>query len=173
MNKKIIVAWIGALAVFATAAQAQDGLSKGDQRILTDLAQANVNEISAGQIAQQKASSQEVKSFAQQMVDDHSKGLQAVQELARNKNVTLPTAPDAQHRAMADKLNGLSGDAFDRAYLQGAGVSDHQAAHKLLAQADKRARDPDVKALVEKLQPVVEHHLDEVRPLAKNKGGSL
>ena len=171
MNKKIIVAWIAVLALPVTAAWAQNSLSKGDQQILTELAQANVNEINAGQIAQQKATSQEVKSFAQQMVDDHSKGLQAVQELARNKNVTLPTEPDAKHRAMADKLNSLTGDAFDRAYLSGAGVSDHQAAHKQLAQADKRARDPDVKALVEKLQPVVEHHLDEVRPLAKNKGG--
>jgi putative membrane protein len=100
-------------------------------------------------------------------------GLQAVQELARNKNVTLPTEPDAKHRAMADKLNSLTGDAFGRAYLSGAGVSDHQAAHKALAQADKRAKDPDVKALVEKLQPVVDHHLDQVRPLARSKGGSL
>ena len=171
MNKKIIVAWIALLAAFSTTAGAQDSLSKGDQRILTDLAQANLNEISAAQIAQQKANSPEVKNFAQQMVDDHTKGLQAVQDVARNKNLSLPTEPDAKHRAMADKLNSLTGDAFDRAYLTRAGVSDHKAAHKLLAQADKRARDPDVKALVEKLQPVVDQHLAEVRPLAQSKGG--
>jgi len=173
MNKKIIVAWIGGslLALCAVSALAQDSLSKGDQRILTDLAQANLNEISAGQVAQQKASSPEVKNFAQQMVNDHTKGLQAVQDVARSKNLSLPTEPDARHRAMADKLNGLSGDAFDHAYLSGAGLSDHKAAHKLLAQADKRAKDPDVKALVEKLRPVVDQHLAEVKPLAHNKGG--
>jgi len=180
MDKKTIVTRIAlasALIVLTAAAapvQAQQGaLSKGDQRILTELAQANLAEISAGRIAEQKAASPDVKSFAEKMVDDHTKGLQDVQQVAQSKNLTLPTEPDRKHQAMADKLNTLSGDAFDRAYLSRAGVGDHQAAHMLLARADKRARDPDVKALVERLQPVVDEHLHTVRTLAQAKGAEM
>lgn len=179
MDRKTIVtrisllaglAALSGLAVWSAPARAADSLSKGDQQILSELAQANLAEINAGKIAEQKASSPEVKTFAQKMVDDHTKGLQEVQQVAQSKNMTLPTEPDKKHQALADKLNSLSGTAFDRAYLSRAGVGDHKAAHKLLAQADKRAKDPDVKALVEKLQPVVDQHLSTVRTLAQDKG---
>lgn len=170
MKQKNIVARIALLAAIAAPAVAQNRLSSGDEHILSELAQANLNEISAGQIAQQKAQQAEVKSFAQRMVDDHSKGLQQVQELARSKNVTVPTAPDAQHRALADKLNSLTGAAFDRAYLERAGVADHQAAHQQLMQAEQRAQDPDVKALVGTLRPVVDQHLGTVQALARKQG---
>jgi putative membrane protein len=166
-----IVRWsLLALLGAAAAGQATTTLSAGDQRILTELAQANVNEISAGKIAQDKAQSPDVKAFAQQMVDDHSKGLQAVQQVAQSKDVSLPSEPDSKHQAMAAKLNGMSGSAFDRAYLAQAGVHDHQAAHKALMQASKRAKDPDVKALVAQLQPTVDQHLSKVQQLAGAKG---
>jgi putative membrane protein len=159
------------LALLGTAgAHAATTLSAGDQRILTELAQANLAEISAGKLAQDKAQSPEVKAFAQQMVDDHSKGLQAVQQVAQNKEVSLPSEPDSKHQAMAAKLGKMSGDAFDRAYLARAGVGDHQAAHKKLLQASKKARDPDVKALVAQLQPTVDQHLNKVQQLASAKG---
>jgi putative membrane protein len=165
MNKlhRIVTASLAAAAMTSSYAQT---LSKGDQHILAQLAQANMAEVAAGKIALEKASSQEVKTFAQQMVDDHTKGLQAVQDVARSKNVTLPTEPDARHKKMADKLNGLSGAAFDKAYLANAGVRDHNEAHKLVADAQKKASDPDVKALAAKLQPTVDQHLQTVQAMA-------
>jgi putative membrane protein len=159
-----------ALLGAAAAGQAATTLSAGDQRILTALAQANLAEISTGKIAQDKAQSPEVKAFAQQMVDEHSKGLQAVQQVAQSKEVTLPTEPDSKHQALAAKLNQLSGPAFDRAYLARAGVGDHEAAHKQLRKAAKAARDPDVKALVAQLQPTVDQHLSKVQQLAAGQG---
>jgi putative membrane protein len=168
MHKHIIVAGLAMLAASASYAQ---NLSKGDQKILTDLAQANVNEVAAGNIAVQKATSPDVKSFAQKMVDDHTKGLQEVQQVAQNKNVTLPTEPDAKHKKMADKLNGLSGAAFDKAYVTNAGVADHKAAHQLVMSAQKKATDPDVKALAAKLQPTIDQHMQAVQPLASSQAG--
>lgn len=169
MHKHIIVAGLAMLA--ATASYAQS-VNKGDQKILGDLAQANLAEVAAGNIAVQKASAPEVKSFAQKMVDDHTKGLQEVQQVAQSKNVTLPTEPDAKHKKMADKLNSLSGAAFDKAYLTNAGVSDHKAAHKLVMDAQKNAKDPDVKALAGKLQPTIDQHMQLVQPLAANQAGA-
>jgi putative membrane protein len=152
----------------ATASYAQT-LSKGDQRILKGLAQANMAEVAAANIALKKSPTPEVKNFAQQMIDDHTKGLQAVQEVAQSKNVTLPTEPDAKHKKMAARLDKLSGAAFDKAYLASAGVSDHKAAFKAVVDAQKKASDPDVKALAAKLQPTIDEHLQKVQVLATDQ----
>ena len=169
MNNKIRIAVAVCVGVLAAGAAAAQNLSKGDQRILTSLAQANVNEVAAGNIALQKAVSPEVKSFAQKMVDDHTKGLQEVQQVAQAKNVTLPTEPDAKHKKMADRLNALSGAEFDKSYVANAGVNDHKAAHKLVTDAQQKAKDPDIKALAAKLQPTIDQHMKSVPQMAAGK----
>jgi len=156
------------LALLAGAASAQS-LNKGDQQILSDLAEANIAEVATAKIALQKGQSADVKKFAQQMVDDHSKGLQEVQKVAQAKNVTLPTEPSAKHKQAADQLSSLSGAAFDKAYLENAGVKDHKEAHAKVTDAQKKAQDADVKALAGKLQPVIDQHLQTVQGLTSGK----
>ena len=169
MNNKIRTAVAACLGLLAAGAATAQNLGKDDQRFLTSLAQANVNEVAAGTIALQKATSPEVKSFAQKMVDDHTKGLQEVQQVAQAKNVTLPTEPDAKHKKMADRLNALSGEQFDKTYLANAGVNDHKAAHKLVTDARQKAKDPDIKALAAKLEPTIAEHMKSVPQMAAGK----
>jgi len=144
-------------------------LSAGDEKILKDMAMANMAEVEGGKLAQSKSQSSEVKAFAQQMIDDHTANLNEVKALAQARGVTLPTEPDAKHKAMAAKLEKMSGDAFDKAYMKQAGVQDHKAVHAKLMAASKKAKDPEVKALVDKTEPVVAQHLKsaEQMPMAK------
>ncbi|GAB2869545.1 hypothetical protein GCM10027277_43510 [Pseudoduganella ginsengisoli] len=161
-----------AIAALLSAAGVQaENLAKADQTMLKQMAQANIAEIEAGKIALQKSQNSEVKAFAQQMIDDHTKGLQEVQAVAQNKGVTLPTEPDAQHKAMAKKLNRLSGDAFDREYAAQAGVSDHKKTHAYVQKVQTDAKDADVKALAGKLEPTVAKHLSHVETLSASLDG--
>lgn len=162
------LAYGAVLALLAGGAGAQS-LAKGDQQILADLAEANIAEVSTAQIALQKAQSAEVKQFAQQMVDDHTQGLQAVQKVAQAKNVTLPSAPNAKHQQAAARLNSLSGAAFDRAYMDSAGVKDHKETHAKVRAAQAKAQDADVKALAATLQPVIDRHWQAAQDLASGK----
>jgi putative membrane protein len=143
-------------------------LSKSDRKMLMTMAQANLAEIEMGRIAQNKSQSDQVKNFAQQMIDDHTKSLGEVQQLAQSKGITLPSDLDRTHRARADKLSALSGDAFDRAYMAQAGVSDHKKNHSHLRSAQTKARDPDLKALAARTLPVVDQHLNSAQQLHKN-----
>jgi predicted outer membrane protein len=154
------------------ATSAAGTLSKTDQKILERMAQANIAEVEAGKLAQSKSQNEQVKSFAQQMIDDHGKALSDVQQLAQQKGVTLPTEPDARHKAMAAKLDKMSGAAFDKAYMAQAGVSDHKKVHKELMQAEKRAKDADVKALASKMAPAVEQHLKSAEQMHMAKSGT-
>jgi predicted outer membrane protein len=163
----------GATAGGAAAAGASKGsVSKADEKIIKDMAMANIAEIETGKIAQSKSQNDQVKSFAQQMIDDHSKALSELQTLAQQKGVTLPTEPDSKHKAMATKLQAMSGDAFDKAYMAQAGVSDHKKVHSMLMSDEKRAKDPDVKAAAAKMAPVVEQHLKSAEQMHSTKSGT-
>ncbi|MBZ2206445.1 DUF4142 domain-containing protein [Massilia soli] len=152
---------------------AASALNKADQKIVMDMARASMAEIEAGKIAVNKAQSPEVKAYAQRMVDEHTRALTDVTNLAQSKGVTLPTELDAKHKAMAAKLNRMEGDKFDREYMKQAGVSDHTKMHAMLKKDSARATDPDVKALAAKMMPAVEEHMTAARsmPMAKKSGG--
>ncbi|GGY69395.1 DUF4142 domain-containing protein [Pseudoduganella sp. SL102] len=143
-------------------------LAKADEKALKDMAIANMAEVETAKIALQKSQNAEVKAFAQQMVDDHTKGLDEVKAVAQAKNVTLPSEPDAKHKAMAKKLQAMSGEKFDKAYLDMAGVKSHKEAHALVVKTQSNAKDADVKGLAAKLQPTIDQHMGHVQQLASS-----
>lgn len=155
----------------STAKAAGKSMSRADQRLMQDFAQANLAEIQAGKAALGKTQNQEVKTFAQKMVDDHTQALQELQQVAQAKGVTLPTEPDRKHQAMLKKMEGMSGDAFDRSYMAQGGLTDHRDTHRMLQQAQSRAIDPDLKALVTKTLPVVDQHLNMAQQLQAGMSG--
>ncbi len=157
----------------ASGTAAASTLGMADQKIVTQMAQANMAEIEAAKLAQTKSRNEQVKSFAQQMIDDHTKALGEVQSLAQAKGVTLPTELDKTNKAKADKLSAMGADKFDEAYMAQAGVADHKKVHGMLRQAQAKAKDPDVKALAGRILPTVGQHLKAARELHKAhpKGG--
>lgn len=153
----------------SAATPAGKPLSKADQKIVMDMAAGNMAEIEMAKLADGKSQNDQVKTFARQMIDDHTKALTEIQQLATTKGVTLPTEIDKKHKAMADKLGAMSGDSFDKAYMKQAGVDDHKKMHGMLASAHKRAKDPDLKALVARIQPTVEQHMKAAQQLKPGK----
>lgn len=156
----------------AAGATGSSSLSKADSKAITDMAMVNMAEVEMGKLAQSKSQNPEVKTFAQQMIDDHSKALQEVQTVAQSKGVTLPTELDAKHKAMSAKLEKLSGDAFDREYMKVGGLASHKEAHALLQKNQKAAKDPEVKALATKMLPTVEQHLKAAQQMPAAKSGT-
>lgn len=172
MNKFMRVALLSA-ALGAGSAWAQE-LSKADQKLLAELAVANMAEVEHARTALQKSQSDRVKKFAQQMIDDHSKGLEEVRKVAAARNVTLPNELDAKHKAMDQRLDKLSGERFDQAYMEHAGVAAHKEAHQLVTRAASSAQDSEVKALAGRLMPTIHQHLNNAEQLqAAIKSGSM
>lgn len=154
------------------SAQARSGesqLSKDDQKIMRELAEANLAEIATARIALERSQNPQIKQFAQQMIDDHTKSQQQLQQLADSKGVQLPNEPARKHKRTADKLADLDGEKFDREYHKRIGEKAHEDTHKLLERAQKNAKDRDLQALVAQTLPVVEKHLD----MAENMEGQL
>jgi predicted outer membrane protein len=147
-------------------------MSKADSKAIMDMAMVNMAEVEMGKLAQSKSQNPEVKTFAQQMIDDHTKGLQEVQTVAQSKGITLPTELDAKHKAMSTRLSKLEGEKFDREYMKVGGLASHKEAHTLLTKNEKNAKDADVKALATKMKPTVEQHLKAAEQMPAAKGGT-
>ncbi len=150
----------------ATASTA--GLAAHDRQFLMTLAKDNAAEIDLGRLVQDKGQSGDVKSFAKQMVDDHGKAGDELKDLASKKGVTVSDAPKPEAKTLHSRLDRLSGDAVDKAYIQ-AMVKDHKEAVALLKQEAKTGQDPDVRAFAEKTLPTIEHHLEQAQQLAGSR----
>jgi putative membrane protein len=145
-------------------------MSKQDAKLLEELARANMAEVALGKLAEQKASSDDVRKFGKHMVDDHAKMLDQGGKIAKSKNVEPPTAPDNKQQASQKKLESLSGEQFDRAFMEQM-VKDHEQALKLVNRAQK-ASDPELKAMAQEAAPEVEQHLKMARELSSKSGGA-
>ena len=143
-------------------------LERADRRHFRQIAQANMAEVQAGKLAQSKASSDEVKKFAQHMVDDHSKMLKEQETMAQAKGVSLPKDAGKAEKSALKKLQSESGAQFDRDYMQQM-VKDHEKALKLVQDTAKGAKDPELKQAAEKAAPEVEKHLEMAKEIAGKK----
>ena len=121
-------------------------------------AMGGMAEVELGNLAQQKASNDQVKQFGAKMVQDHGKANDELKQLASSKGIDLPSALDSKHQKDMDKLNKLSGAQFDKAYMSHM-VDDHKKDVSEFKKQAKSGKDADVKAFASKTLPTLEEHL--------------
>lgn len=171
-----VSAWI--LAAFPAGAQDGPGVPAGalspvsaaaspltheERSLMGHLAQVQMAEIEAGQLALEKSASEQLKAFAQRMVDEHSADLQALRTLAQARGVALPDETTIRSKSQSVVLKTLSGSPFDRQYLKRMGISEHQRTIGLLRDGLKNTQDPELRVLVGKMLPTAQSHLQKAR----------
>lgn len=149
----------------AVAATAEARVSSGDRELMQDITHANLAEIDTGRLALEKSKNEQVRKFAQMMIDDHTKAQQELQTIAQSKGITLPTETDLQHKTIATALKLLSGDTFDSQYIARVGVGDHERAESLLDKTIRETSDEDLRAYAQKTIKAVQHHLATARSM--------
>jgi len=133
-------------------------VSEADKTFMAKAAQGGMAEVALGQMAATKAASNDVKDFANRMVNDHTKANDELKQLAANKGVTLPADLDAESKKTSDQLSKKTGKAFDKAYMSEM-VKGHQKVAADFEKESKAAQDPDLKAWVTKTLPTIQDHL--------------
>jgi putative membrane protein len=140
-------------------------LSMADQKFVKDAAQGGMAEVELGNLAVQKASSDEVKKFGQRMVDDHSKANDKLKEVASQEGLTLPESPNAAQKATKTRLSKLSGDQFDKAYMNNM-VKDHKQDVADFQKESSNGHDEAIKDFASQTLPTLQDHLKEARSIA-------
>ena len=152
---------------------ASSNVPSADRTFAHHAAIGGMAEVKLGNLAQQQASSAQVKQFGARMVKDHSKANDELKQVASRKGIQLPTELDTQHQKDVDQLQKKQGAEFDRAYMDHM-VKDHKKDVSDFKKEANSGKDPDIKAFAAKTLPTLEQHLQmaESSQAAVKKGGN-
>ena len=140
----------------------------GDQAFVSKAMEGGIAEVELGKLAADKSQSQDVKQFAQKMVNDHSQmGDKWFKPVATQLGVSEPKGPSKKDKKLIEKLQGLSGQQFDTEYIQ-AMVKDHKEDLKEFQNESQAAQDPNVKQIAEQGSKVISQHLQMIEQIAQN-----
>jgi putative membrane protein len=135
-------------------------VSPAAQDFLMKAAEGDLSEIEMARIALQKSSNKDVRDYANMMQSDHTRALEDLTDLMKDKNVSQPgrVPPDVQKDI--DIMNGLSGPEFDREFINRM-VEDHKKTIEMFQERAAVVQDRDVKKYAEDLLPKLEMHLEK------------
>jgi len=132
-------------------------------------ADGGMMEVELGKLAAEKGGSDEVKDFGNEMVKDHSKMNDNLKEVAAKMDVAVATSVSAKHHGAIEKMSGLSGANFDKAYVT-AMVRDHEKDIAAFEKADKTAKNPNLKKFIQDSLPMMKNHLEKIKKFDQAKG---
>lgn len=141
----------------------EESLSESDEKLMLEVAMGGMMQLEISRLAIDSATDEEVLLLAQAEVVEQTGLSEKLKEIAGIKGVTLPSAPSADAQAMLEKLSGLSGDEFDRAYVQESGVRGHELLDDVLERVETKAEDGDLVELASAARPLVQTHLQVAR----------
>jgi putative membrane protein len=142
----------------APGAPAPHQPNQPDRIFIREATIAGMAEVETSKLAEQKGQSDAVKNFGRQMVRQHTTANDRLATLAKADNVPQPGEFDHEHQAMRERLETLSGAAFDRAYIQGQ-RADHQRTAQLLEYEIGSGQDAELKTFASETLPIVLQHL--------------
>ena len=146
-------------------------MSSADKTFVQKATIGGLAEVELGKLAQQKGSSDQVKQFGSRMVEDHSKANDELKQIVSSQGLSAPTDLDAKHKSTMAKLDKLSGQQFDRAYMSDM-VKDHKEDIALFRKESSSGKDSDLKSFAAKTLPTLEDHLKMAQSTdAAVKGG--
>src|SRR5437763_16319174 len=100
---------------FAVAADRGDkGKAVSDEEFVKQASAAGLAEVNAADLALRFAGSPDVRMFAQQMKQDHTKANNELIGLANAKQLKMAEKMDAAHEKMYQKMGKLTGADFDK-----------------------------------------------------------
>ena len=162
-------------AVLVAASGAAFAQAPNDAQIAHIVVTANQVDIDADKVAETHGQSAEVKAFGKQMVTDHTAVNKQATALVTKLKVKPEDNPTSQSLksggdANVKHLKTLKGAAFDKAYVDQE-VTYHQ---QVLDAIDKtlipNAKNAELKALIEKVRPAIDGHLQHAKQLQAKLG---
>jgi putative membrane protein len=151
--------------------------SMNDPQIATVALTAHQIDVDRGKLALKHTKNDEVKQFAEQMVNDHAAGIKEAMALAKRLGVK-PTESDTTKSLKADadkvtkRLKKEKGTAFDKDYID-TEVGYHQAVISAVRDTlVPGAQNAELKTLLQTAIPTLEGHLQHAKMVQQQLGKS-
>ena len=140
----------------------EPALSDTEQKYLQGVVSANLGEIAMSYLAIEKSANNDVKSYALDIIDEHTKTMKKVLEIASRHNAFLALDPDL---SAYNNLLKPGGAEFDKAYLSESQRMNQEATSKLEPLTGQVNAD-DVKSFVQDDLKDDKEHVKKAQDLA-------
>lgn len=131
-------------------------------------ASSNAFEIESSQLAVDSAQDEAVRTFAEQMIEDHTAATRELSTVVAQAGLQAPELDlAAQHQEMLDQLQDAEGEEFDSLYatLQ---VQAHEEAIALHEAYAENGDEDALREFAEQTLPILEEHLAMAQELTAN-----
>ena len=119
-------------------------------------------QVGLARLASERATRPAVRKFGEMMLRDYRQASEELRQIASRQQVNAG-AENEQLKVERERLSRLSGEQFDREYLDEI-IADHQDAVGDLENAAK-GNDPEIAQWAARNLPIVRRHLDEAQQL--------
>jgi putative membrane protein len=161
----VLAALVGPLAFAPIAFGADDP----DATFYKKAAEGGLFEIDTGNQAAKSSNNQQIKDFGSMLVTDHTVADDKLKTLAASKDISLPTTASVGQMAQKAKLDVLTGDAYDKAFIT-TQIEAHERTIALFKKEVSTGQDPDAKAFATAALPTLRKHLKAARSIAAQAG---
>lgn len=159
----LIALSIGCVTVTARAE------SHSDKSFLETASQGNVAEVEIAKLALKKSQNPDVRAFAERMIQDHQMLGKKMAPFLTQAGVQPSTSLNTLHQHLYNKLNGLSGAAFDKEYVD-AMDKDHHTDLKEFQKEVSDTQDAQLKPVVAQGEKVIAEHTEMIDNLSRKMG---
>jgi putative membrane protein len=135
-------------------------------KFLVRVADAGMSEVEFTKLAEQKATTPEIKQFATMLWNDHTQLNQQVKQLAQERNITLPATTSEDHNKMMTDVQAKTGKSFDKAFIDKL-IANHNKSIDLFEKAVKNVNDAGVRTFADNTLPKLRMHRDSAQALEK------
>jgi putative membrane protein len=139
-------------------------LGTDDRDFFDDAAQGGLLEVKLGEHVVKQGASEEVKHFAQRMIDHHTKANQRLAVAGHQDGLSMPQDLDKKHQDTLDRFTQLAGSKLDQEYLDEM-VSEHKDDVKAFEHESKDGKDLALKQFAASTLPTLQEHLTQARQL--------
>ena len=143
-----------------------------DKAFVSKALQGGMAEVQLGQLTLQKSSNDQVKQFAQRMIDDHTKLGEQMKPVAKQLDVSEPKSISKKDKSTIAKLEALSGPAYDQAYIKDM-VKDHKQDLSEFQTEASSGQDQTVKDAASQGSKVIAQHLQMIQQIAKDQNVNI
>jgi putative membrane protein len=133
-------------------------IDEGSVSFIQQGLEAGQTEIKASQLAAANSKNPHVLSFARSIIMDYDTTNDRLEKIAINNRVRGGDSVSARHQKAIANITSLSGNAFDKAYIQFM-VTEHQNVVKLYNAATNDRLDA-IQTFARRALPVLKMHLD-------------
>lgn len=155
------------LSFVALPAHAEDAATK-NKNFIEKAAIGGMFEVESSKIALTRSTNPEVKTFAQEMVTDHTKAGEALKEAVKASGVTVAVPPilDEEHQKKVTALKEADAKDFDEDYIE-AQEDGHDKTIALFEDYAKDGENAVLKKFAADTLPTLKTHKEHVDTLDK------